>query len=613
MSDEVVSTPLVLRYVYAIVAIIILAVGTAIGSLYLGQADEISTRDRVQSYHLESAAEGEELAREVRKLDLLLESQVDSDSSRLSGAADIQSVQIGPRGILYSMRSRIARLRALQEQHDDRTLSTALQRIEGSFDELQRALANPQVSPETVVLLEVLGLRIQQFDRLHQIAADRELVDLAERQSHRPRYLVVLAGCLGLGTLAVWLLIRSLRASLLRQKRAEAALAESQERLHHIQKLDALGRLVGGVAHDFNNLLTAILGHTELLQDKAAGDERLELGLNEIRQAGVSASSLTQKLLTFSRRQKFNPQILNLNDVFRDMEEMLQRIIGADVTLTCTYGDELCDVEVDPDQLQQVIMNLIANARDAMPDGGAISVVTDKITVDQEQFEYGDLPDGDYARLSVTDSGTGMDDYTRERLFEPFFTTKERGRGTGLGLSTVHGIVAASNGHIFLESQEGKGSTFRIYFPRADAHADTAADESVTTAPQSGSETILVVEDDEQIRRFVESGLSSLGYRVLTASGGAEGLEICKTEPDPIDVILSDVIMSEISGPRFMTSALRLRPNATAIYMSAYTEDAVLGLRRGHTEGEIPLIMKPFDLESLSRLIRDRLTAARQR
>jgi CheY-like chemotaxis protein len=200
-----------------------------------------------------------------------------------------------------------------------------------------------------------------------------------------------------------------------------------------------------------------------------------------------------------------------------------------------------------------------------------------------------------------------MDNYTRERLFEPFFTTKEKGRGTGLGLSTVHGIVTGSNGHILVESQEGVGSQFHIYFPRAEGHPEASPDVNIPAAPQSGSETILVVEDDEQIRQYVESGLSSLGYRVLTASGGAAGLDICKTEPGPIDAIVSDVIMSEVSGPRFMISALRLRPSAVAIYMSAYTEDAVLGLRRGNTETEIPLITKPFDLQSLSRLIREGL------
>lgn len=600
--------PLVLRYVYAILIIIVVAVGTAISSLYFGQNDEIRTRDRVQSFHLDSVTISEELAREVRVLQVLLKDSIDSNVSRQSGAADIQSVQIGNAGVLYSMRSRLAQLSTLEQPHDGLIFTAARKRLVDRFNEVEHALDNSEVTPKTIISVEVLSSNIEQYDRLHKIAADKELRELADRQSQGPQYLVVLAVCLGFGALAVWYLTNSLRASLVRQNKTEVALAESQERLHHIQKLDALGRLVGGVAHDFNNLLTAILGHTELLQDRSAGDERLELGLNEIRQASLSAASLTQQLLTFSRRQQFSPQVLNLNDVIRDMEEMLQRIIGADVTLTCSYADDLCAIEVDPDLLQQVVMNLIGNARDAMPNGGVLSVATENVAVGAGQVEVTGVPDGEYARLSVSDNGVGMDDHTRERLFEPFFTTKERGSGTGLGLSTVHGIVAGSNGHIIVESKEGVGSQFHIYLPRAERRPEALPDENIAAAPQSGSETILVVEDDEQVRRFVESGLSSLGYRVLPASGGAAGLEICKTEPGPIDVILSDVIMSEVSGPRFMTSALRLRPDAVAIYMSAYTEDAVLGLRRGNTEAEIPLIAKPFDLGSLSRLIRECLS-----
>lgn len=602
--------PFVLRYVYAILIIIVVAVGTAIGSLYFGQHDEIVTRDRVQSFHFASVTVSEELAREVRDLHVLIQDSDNFHLSRQSGAAGIHSMQIGYRGVLYSMRSRLVQLSTLHEQYDGLMFAAALKRLVDRFDEVERVLENSEITPETIVSVEVLSSNIEQYDRLHKIAADRELHALTDRQSQRPQYLAVLVVCLGFGGLAVWLLTNSLRASLVRQKNTEAALAESQERLHHIQKLDALGRLVGGVAHDFNNLLTAILGHTELLQDKSAGDERLELGLNEIKQASQRAASLTQQLLTFSRRQQFKPRILNLNDVIRDMEAMLQRIIGVDVTLTCTYADTLCAVEVDPDQLQQVIMNLIGNARNAMPNGGMLSVTTMDVAVVADQVGTDGVPEGEYARLSVSDSGVGMDDYTRERLFEPFFAT--RGSGTGLGLSTVHGIVAGSNGHIVVESEEGAGSKFHVYFPRVAASPEAVPDENVPAVSQPGSETVLVVEDDEQIRRFVESGLSSLGYSVLTASGGAAGLEICKAEPGPIDAIVSDVIMSDVSGPRFMTSALKLRPDAAPIYMSAYTEDVVLGLRRGNREFEIPLITKPFDLESLSGLIRECLSKNKQ-
>ncbi|MCP5093647.1 MAG: response regulator, partial [Gammaproteobacteria bacterium] len=427
----------------------------------------------------------------------------------------------------------------------------------------------------------------------------------------RPRFLAVLVLCFGLGALAAWYLLRSLSTSLKRQQSTELELAESQETLHHIQKLDALGRLVGGIAHDFNNWLTVILGHAGLLRDTAEGNERLETGLDEIKQAGEQAAYLTKQLLAFSRRQQSRPRILVLDELIRDMEEMLRRVIGASITLSFSYADDPVDVELDPDQVQQVILNLINNARDAMPDGGLLSVTTESVVVGPNGIEVDGLPDGEYARLSVSDTGIGMDDETRQRVFEPFFTTKEKGHGTGLGLSVVHGIVTGSNGHIFMESREGTGSKFVIYFPRAEQHQAAVADVPKRLAPQDGLETVLVVEDNEQVRRFVETGLASLGYRVLTASGGAAGLAICKNEPAAIDVILSDVVMPETTGPMFMTSALRLRPDAVAIYMSAYTKDKILGFRRKSAEADAPLIMKPFEIQELSRLIQERLDRRR--
>jgi two-component system cell cycle sensor histidine kinase/response regulator CckA len=240
-----------------------------------------------------------------------------------------------------------------------------------------------------------------------------------------------------------------------------------------------------------------------------------------------------------------------------------------------------------------------------MPHGGALWITTENVAVGADQVEADGIPEGEYAMLSVSDTGVGIDDYTRERLFEPFFTTKEKGRGTGLGLSTVYDIITGSNGYIAVDTRQGGGSQFRIYFPCAKGPSDAVPDEDMPTGARTGSATILVVDDDEHIRRFVESGLSSLGYRVLTAPGGSAGLEICMTESDRIDVILSDVMMSEMSGPRFMTDAVKLRPNAVAIYMSATSQGALSGLRRGSALGDIPLIKKPFDLESLSRLIRE--------
>ncbi len=606
MNKVAVNPPFVLRYVYAILAVVAIAVSTVLVSLYVAQQRELETRNKVQFTHLDSVEESAELARETRELRDQVHEHLTASEAHHSGAADIRSVQIGYSGVLQSMRSRLWQMSTLVEESDDPIFALTLQRLVHRFDAIDRSLRSAAPTPEIITAIDVLGATIEQYDRLHQIAADRELQALSDRQLARPRFLGILFLCLALGTVAAWYLLRSLRKSLQRQVAAELALAESQERLHHIQKLDALGRLVGGIAHDFNNWLTVILGHAGLLRDKVEGNERLEAGLDEISQAGQQAASLTQQLLAFSRRQRFEPRVLDLNELVRDMEDMLHRVIGKGITLSFSYADDLSDVELDPNQVQQVILNLINNARDAMPDGGLLSVTTEKVVVGPEGIEVDGVPDGEYARLTVSDTGIGMSDETRQSVFEPFFTTKEKGQGTGLGLAMVHGIVTGSNGHLFVESLEGTGSRFIIYFPRAEQPDVTASDATEATS-QDGLETVLIVEDNDQVRLFVETGLTSLGYRVLSATGGSSGLDICRDESAGIDVILSDVVMPETSGPRFMAAAMKLQPDAVPIYMSAYTKDEVLRFRRGNAEADIPLISKPFEIEALSRLIREQL------
>ncbi len=613
MNRNSVSPPFVLRYVYAILAVVAVVVSAVLVSLYLVQQGELEARNRVQFTHLDSVEETAELAREARALREQVLSRLTESVTDHSGAAGVQSVQIGYSGLMQSMRSRLTRLSELMEQSDSDIFVLALNRLIDRFDQIDRSLRFSQPGAEIISSIDVLSSNIEQYERLHQIAADRELHELADRQSERPRFLGILLLCLALGTLAAWYLLRSLRVSLQRQVAAELALAESQERLHHIQKLDALGKLVGGIAHDFNNWLTVILGHAGLLRDNIEGNERLEAGLDEISQAGEQAASLTKQLLAFSRRQRFEPRILDLNELIRGMEEMLQRVISRGIKLRFSYADDLADVELDPDQMQQVILNLINNARDAMPDGGLLTVATERALVGPEGVEIDGVPDGEYAKLSVSDTGFGMDEETRQRVFEPFFTTKETGQGTGLGLSTVHGIVTASDGYIFVESREGEGSRFVIYFPRAQQRQAAVSDVTAEATPQDGLETVLVVEDNEQVRKFVETGLASLGYRVLSAAGGGSGLELCRTESSRIDVILSDVVMPETSGPRFMAAATKLQPDAIPIYMSAYTKDEVLRFRRGNTEADIPLLTKPFEIEALSRLIREQLDSKAKR
>ncbi len=284
------------------------------------------------------------------------------------------------------------------------------------------------------------------------------------------------------------------------------------------------------------------------------------------------------------------------------MEEILRRTVGDKIEVTCSYADEPHNVELDQGQFQQVVMNLVSNARDAMPDGGTLSVATENVAAGANKDR---LPDADYVLLTVSDTGIGMNEHTRRRLFEPFFTTKVIGRGTGLGLSTVHGIVSDSDGHIFVQSEPEKGTTFRIYFPRTEKSLEASTDESAADSPLTGSETVLVVDDDEQILRYVETGLSSLGYRVLTASGGTAGLGVCKTEPGEIHVILSDVVMSGINGRKFLSNARRLRPDAVTIYISGYNPDILRWSRKAGEE--IPFIQKPFGMAPLTRLMREQL------
>lgn len=608
MSTGASNTPLVIRYVYAILAIIAFTVAIVLISLYLAQKDELEARDKVQFLHLEAVAESAELAREIRTLRQQVLDQLDSGGLHRSGMAEIQNTQIGFSGILQSMRSRLQQLSNLQANSADEIFASTLKRLNEGFDRVDRRLRFSQPSPETITSIDVIGYTIEQYLRLHQIAADRELLELAERQRQRPRFLAFIVLCLGLSAIATWLLVGSLKNALRRQETAELALVESQERMHHLQKLDALGRLVGGIAHDFNNWLTVILGHAGLLHDKAGDDERLKSGLDEIRQASLQAASLTQQLLAFSRRQPFKPRIVKLNVLIQGMEEVLRRVIGAGIELTFSYADDLCEVEVDPDQMQQVILNLMNNARDAMPDGGQLSVMTERVELGSSGEDIDAIPPGEYARLTISDTGIGMDAETQQRLFEPFFTTKDKGQGTGLGLSTVHGIVTSSDGYVLVESEEDRGSRFIIYLPRAK-HAQAAVAEisGMAEKASSGIETVLVVEDNRQVVEFVETGLKALGYRVLSVAGGAAGIDICRNDQVGIDVILSDVVMSGTSGPKFMSAALRLRPDAVPIYMSAYTKDEVLRFRRGDAMTDIPLISKPFEIATLSRMIREQL------
>ncbi|HEX6940465.1 MAG TPA: PAS domain S-box protein [Longimicrobiales bacterium] len=393
------------------------------------------------------------------------------------------------------------------------------------------------------------------------------------------------------------------------RRRAEEERRRLEEQLRQAQKMEAVGRLAGGIAHDFNNLLTAIQGHAEVLLESAEPDAASRAGLDQIRRAAERASLLTQQLLAFSRRQVLQPRIIDLNRAVREIEAMLVRVIGEDIELVTRLDDDIGPVRADPGQMEQVIMNLVVNARDAMPTGGRISIETTNATLSAEDVQRHDyaVQPGDYVVLSVTDTGEGMSEEVRARIFEPFFTTKELGKGTGLGLSTVYGIVKQSGGHIWVQSELGAGTRFRIFLPRAERSADDgiAADDDAepSDALPPGTETVLLVEDEEAVRSLVRKILEQQGYRVLEARSGNDALALSASHPGPIDLLLTDVVMPEMSGRELAERLLPDRPSTSVLFISGYTEDAVV--RHGIQNTRINFLEKPFSPAALARKVRE--------
>jgi two-component system, cell cycle sensor histidine kinase and response regulator CckA len=389
--------------------------------------------------------------------------------------------------------------------------------------------------------------------------------------------------------------------------RAEDTLRKTEEQLRHAQKMEAVGRLAGGVAHDFNNILSVILSYCDLILADPKDTDSVRADLLEVRAAGMRAAELTKQLLLFSRHQGVEAKVFDLNRVVGGMEKLLQRLLGADVELTIRSSRGGSKVLADPGQVEQVVMNLAVNARDAMPLGGKLTVEVSNVQLDEDyaQAHHG-VRAGSYVMLAVTDTGEGMDRATLARIFEPFFTTKELGKGTGLGLSTVFGIVQQAGGHVWVYSEPGTGTTFKVYLPR------TAAAETRTTRPppltsRRGTETILLVEDDEQLRTLTGGILTRLGYRVLTAPAGAEALRLCEQHSGKIHVLLTDVVMPGMSGRQLAEKILALRPDTRPLFMSGYTDEAIV--HHGVLEPGVSFLQKPITPDSLGRKIREVLRA----
>lgn len=392
------------------------------------------------------------------------------------------------------------------------------------------------------------------------------------------------------------------------RKLAEQALRQSEEQLRQSQKMEAVGRLAGGVAHDFNNFLTIIIGRCQLLLKRVSRENQLCRDLELIQTTSERAASLTRQLLAFSRKQVLQPKVVDLNEILFNLEKMLRSLTGEDIDLVILPEPNLGKVKADPNQLEQVIMNLMVNAREALPQGGKLTIQTANLSLKQEyvgqQFR---LPPGSYVALNVSDTGMGMSPETLAHIFEPFFTTKEKGKGTGLGLATAYGIVKQSGGYIEAESTLGKGATFRTYLPRAEETESTPQSVTDKDEPRFGSETVLLVEDEAGVRELIRDFLQQSGYTVLEAESGEKGLEICKSHRDLIQLVITDVVMPKMSGPVLAKKVKKIRPTARVLYISGYTDEAVL--QQGVLTSQVAFLQKPFTAEVLARKAQEVLDA----
>lgn len=384
-----------------------------------------------------------------------------------------------------------------------------------------------------------------------------------------------------------------------------------EEQFRQAQKMEAVGTLAGGVAHDFNNLLTVINGYSELLMRKIPNDDPMRKLLVEIHQAGERAGNMTRQLLAFSRKQMLEPRVLNINAIVTDTTMMLRRLIGEDITLTNVLDPQLRPVRVDPGQIQQILMNLAVNARDAMPQGGRLTVETRHVILDEayHQLHRETLP-GAYAMIAITDTGTGMDEATKVRIFEPFFTTKGEGEGTGLGMAVVHGVVRQSGGFIEVYSELDKGTVFKLYFPLSEAPVSVAADASrVALVMSQGTETILLVEDEDSVRALSRHILESCGYIVLEASDGMEAVKVAEVHHETIHLVVTDVVMPLLGGRQLAERLETMRPGLKVLFLSGYTDDAVV--RHGILQADVAFLQKPFSPTALAQKVREVLDKKR--
>jgi two-component system, cell cycle sensor histidine kinase and response regulator CckA len=477
------------------------------------------------------------------------------------------------------------------------------------------------VTPQEMLGKNELQLAGDSKDKLEQIrkflADDQEIID-----SQKPKFIPEEPLLLPDGT-TQWLqttkipltlkgksdYVLGVAIDITGRKNAEDELKKKNEMLVQSQKMEAVGRLAGGIAHDFNNLLTAIIGYGELLKLNGSVDTDSLQCIEEVLKSAKRAASLTQQLLAFSRKQVLQPKIVDLNKLINETQVMLRRLIGEDIELIVKQEPDLGKVKADPGQIEQVIMNLVVNARDAMPTGGKLTIETRNVCLGCDVREaHFSVKEGYYVRLSVNDSGIGMTEETKKHLFEPFFTTKERGKGTGLGLSTVYGIIQQSSGNILVTSAVGKGAAFDIYLPMVRDIEEDEREARVKAAARGGNETVLIVEDEDVVRNMLSRALNGYGYTVLEARNGREALSLLSDRRSGrIDLLVTDVVMPEMSGEALARKIVEKDPGVKVLYISGYTNDAVV--HHGVLDKGVQFLQKPFTPQSLARKVLDILNA----
>jgi signal transduction histidine kinase len=474
----------------------------------------------------------------------------------------------------------------------------------------------PQLVPGQidVVLLDLSlpdSRGLETFDRVHAHAPDIPIIVLTGLDDEAMAGHAVRKGAqdyLVKGRLDSYLLSRAIRYAVER-KQGERALRESETQLRQAQKMESIGQLAGGIAHDFNNLLTVINSYSDmLLSETGFQDPFVRNGLDQIKEAGHRAASLTRQLLAFSRRQVLEPSVLDLNETVANITKLLRRLIGEDIALVTCAHPALGRVKVDQGQMEQIIMNLAVNARDAMPNGGRLTIETMNVDLDDTYARHHQsVEPGPYVMLAVSDTGCGMDAGTQAKIFEPFFTTKGPGKGTGLGLATVYGIVKQSGGNIWVYSELGKGTAFKVYLPRVEDAIMPLAVASPPADTLRGTETVLLVEDDEMVRALTQAILERYGYTVLAPRTIQDALRFAEADPRPLHLLLTDTVMPGMNGPELAQQLLLIRPHMRVLHMSGYTDKAFPNSGSQGPGGSF--IQKPFTPQTLARKVRDVLSA----